>query len=230
MADDPTIPGAPMENLKRLRDRFVAEQIEARGVADPLVLAALRKVPRENFVPVDQKSLAYEDRPLPIGAGQTISQPYIVAFMVAAMSLRGGEKVLEIGAGSGYAAAVLAEIAKDVFAMERIGELADLAAGNLAAAGYENARVRHADGSEGWPEQAPFDAILVSAGAPEVPPALMQQLGVGGRLVVPVGSKPDEQELIRVTRLGEDEFRREDLAGVRFVPLIGKGGWHAPGK
>src|SRR5688500_8863529 len=150
-----------MERMEQLRKRLVSEQVEGRGVRDSLVLGAMRKVPRERFVPQSLKREAYEDRPLSIGAGQTISQPYIVAFMVEALALRGGEKVLEVGGGSGYAAAVLAEIAGEVFTIERIGQLAERAAGNLADAGYHNVHVRHADGTEGWKDQAPFDAILV---------------------------------------------------------------------
>ncbi|HWB44519.1 MAG TPA: protein-L-isoaspartate(D-aspartate) O-methyltransferase [Hyphomicrobiaceae bacterium] len=207
------------------RQRFVADQIEARGVRDPLVIAAMRKVPRERFVPQHLRDRAYEDAPLPIGAGQTISQPYIVAFMIEALALRGGEKVLEIGGGSGYAAAVVAQIAKAVFTVERIGELAERAAKNLTSAGCDNVHVRHADGTEGWLAEAPFDAILVSAGAPEVPKSLMDQLAIGGRMVIPIGPDRRSQELVRLTRLGEEEFQREDLADVRFVPLIGKEAW-----
>jgi protein-L-isoaspartate(D-aspartate) O-methyltransferase len=216
-----------MAKADRTRQRFVAEQIEARGVRDPRVLAAMRKVQRERFVPPHLRDRAYDDSPLAIGAGQTISQPYIVAFMIEALALRGGEKVLEIGAGSGYAAAVLARIAKEVFTIERIGQLAERAAANLADAGCENVRVRHADGTEGWLDEAPFDAILVSAGGPVVPQSLMRQLAIGGRMVVPVGPDQRSQELVRVTRVEEEEFEREDLADVRFVPLIGKEGWES---
>lgn len=209
------------------REKFVSEQIEARGVRDPLVLKAMRSVRRELFVPEHQQEQAYRDAPLPIGASQTISQPYIVALMVEALCLQGGEKVLEVGAGSGYAAAVLSEIAYEVFTIERIGQLAEMAARNLERAGCRNVYVRHADGTEGWAEEAPFDAILVSAGAPDVPKSLMRQLAVGGHMVVPVGRDPRSQELIRVTRTDEDEFEREDIADVRFVPLIGKEGWES---
>jgi len=213
--------------MKQMREGFVARQIEARGVRDPAVLEATRAVQRELFVPKDLQKNAYDDTPLPIGSGQTISQPYIVAFMIEALALRGGEKVLEIGAGSGYAAAVLAQIARSVFTIERIGQLAQRAARNLATAGCDNVYVRHADGTEGWSEEAPFDAILVSAGAPDVPKSLMRQLRIGGHMVVPIGSDPRSQELIRITRIDEDEFEREDIADVRFVPLIGKEGWES---
>jgi protein-L-isoaspartate(D-aspartate) O-methyltransferase len=214
-----------MVTMAQRRDRLVARQVEARGVRDPLVLAAMRSVRRELFVPKDLRREAYDDTPLPIGSGQTISQPYIVAFMIEALALRGGEKVLEIGAGSGYAAAVLAEIASEVFTIERIGQLAETAAANLAEAGCDNVHVRHADGTEGWSSEAPFDAILVSAGAPDVPRSLMRQLRIGARLVVPVGSDPRSQELIRITRVADEEYDREDIADVRFGPLIGKEGW-----
>lgn len=216
-----------MASMKQLREQLVARQVEARGVRDPLVLAAMRKVERELFVPERFRGKAYADSPLPIGVGQTISQPYIVAFMVEALALRGGEKVLEIGAGSGYAAAVLSEIAHEVFTIERIGQLAETAAANLAAAGCDNVRVRHADGTQGWEDEAPFDAILVSAGAPDIPKTLRRQLAVGGRMVIPVGSDQRAQELVRITRVDESEFEQEDIADVRFVPLIGKEGWES---
>ena len=216
-----------MATMEQLRDRLVTRQVEARGVRDPLVLAAMRAVQREAFVPKELRREAYDDTPLPIGSGQTISQPYTVAFMIEALGLRGGEKVLEIGTGSGYAAAILSEIASDVFTIERIGQLAESAARNLASAGCDNVHVRHADGTEGWSEESPFDAILVSAGAPDVPKTLIRQLKVGARMVVPVGSDPRSQELIRITRRGDDEFEREDIADVRFVPLIGKEGWES---
>ena len=207
------------------RATFLEQHIESRGVRDPLVLAAMRAVPRGLFVLPGTEAEAYEDRPLPIGEGQTISQPFIVAFMIEALALKGGEKVLEVGAGSGYAAAVLARIAARVFAIERVASLAELAQSNLAEAGIENVEVRHADGTKGWREEAPFDAILVSAGAPSVPRALQDQLAIGGRLVVPVGADPHAQTLVRVTRRSETDFTTEDLGAVRFVPLIGAHGW-----
>lgn len=214
-----------MAGLAGQRQRMVEEQIAARGVRDQRVLDAMLNVEREAFVPEEERELAYSDMPLPIASGQTISQPYIVAFMAEALALRGGEKVLEIGAGSGYAAAVLAELAGEVFAIERIGELARSAAEHLSAAGYDNVHVLNADGTRGWADEAPFDAILVSAGAPVVPESLLAQLAVGGRLVVPVGSTKQVQELLRITNRGDGEFDREDLADVRFVPLIGEQGW-----
>jgi protein-L-isoaspartate(D-aspartate) O-methyltransferase len=212
-------------DFDKQRLRMVADQIAARGVRDKRVLEAMQNVPREAFVPVEARDLAYYDRPLEIGSGQTISQPYIVAFMIEALALKGGEKVLEIGAGSGYAAAVLAEIAGEVFAIERIPELAEAAATRLREAGYENVHILQADGTRGWVEQAPFDAILVSAGAPVVPESLMSQLAVGGRMVVPVGSSQRAQELLRITNHGDGEYETTDLADVRFVPLIGEQGW-----
>jgi len=199
--------------------------IAARGVRSPLVLEAMGSVPREEFLPSHLREYAYEDTPLPIGEAQTISQPYIVAFMTEALGLSGGEKVLEIGAGSGYAAAILSRIAGDVFTVERIGELAAKASERLSDLGYHNVHVLHADGTRGWSEHAPYDAIIVAAGGPEVPKSLKQQLAVGGRLVIPVGSDPRIQELVRVTRVGEDEFKTEDIADVRFVPLLGEEGW-----
>ena len=180
-----------------------------------------------NSCPKGYREFAYEDSPLPIEAGQTISQPYIVAFMIEGLALRGGETVLEIGAGSGYAAAVLAEIAGQVYTIERIEELAKSAALALADSGYDNVHVLHGDGTLGWPEQAPFDGIVVAAGGPEVPDSLKQQLKIGGRMVIPVGEHQDYQELVRVTRVSETEFETEDLAAVRFVPLVGAEGWNA---
>jgi protein-L-isoaspartate(D-aspartate) O-methyltransferase len=211
--------------VKEKRLRMVERQIAARGIHDPRVLDAMRRVPREIFVPVDRRDLSYEDRPVSIGAGQTISQPYIVAAMIEALQLKPGEKLLEIGGGSGYASAVAAEIAGQVFSIERIPELAQAAKENLAAAGIGNVTVRCGDGTEGWQEEQPFDAILVSAGAPEAPQTLLHQLKIGGRMVVPVGNDPTAQDLVRITRTGAETFSRVYLTSVRFVPLIGREGW-----
>jgi protein-L-isoaspartate(D-aspartate) O-methyltransferase len=214
-----------LNDTARARIRMVEQQIAARGVISKLVLDAMRRVPREVFVPESQRDLAYQDSPLSIGEGQTISQPYIVASMLEALDLNGGEKVLEIGTGSGYAAAVVAEIATQVYTVERIGELAQRARTTLSENGYENVQVLHADGTLGWPQQAPYDAIVVTAGGPGVPKTLKNQLKTGGRLVIPVGRDMYNQKLIRVTRVSQSEFRTEDLEYVRFVPLIGEEGW-----
>ncbi|MBX9650418.1 MAG: protein-L-isoaspartate(D-aspartate) O-methyltransferase [Xanthobacteraceae bacterium] len=208
-----------------LRKEMVEQDIVARGVRDELVLDAMRKVPRELFLPKNLREFAYEDSPLPIAGEQTISQPYIVAFMAEALMLKGGEKVLEIGAGSGYAAAVLSEIAANIYTVERLGPLAEKAAVLLAELGYDNVHVLHGDGTRGWPEHAPYDAIVVAAGGPQVPETLKEQLKVGGRLVIPVGADQRSQELVRVTRVSANEYRSEDIADVRFVPLIGDEGW-----
>ena len=214
-----------MNDMTTLRKDMVEKQIAARGVRSSLVLDAMRTVPREMFLPQSLREFAYEDSPLPIDAEQTISQPYIVAFMVEALNLKGGERVLEIGAGSGYAAAVLAQIARDVFTVERIGQLAEKAATTLSDLGYDNVHLLHGDGTLGWEDHAPYDAIVVATGGPDVPALLKQQLKIGGRLVIPIGTDPRVQELVRVTRLAKDDFKTEDLADVRFVPLVGKQGW-----
>jgi len=207
------------------RERMVARDIAGRDVQDERVLAAMRKVAREAFVPESLREYAYDDTPLPIGSGQTISQPYIVAFMIEALQLNGGEKVLEIGTGSGYAAAVLAEIAGELTTVERLRPLADRAADIFAQLGYPHIHVQRGDGTRGWPAYAPYDAIVVTAGGPQVPEALKQQLAIGGRLVIPVGSGQETQELLRVTRRSATEFAVEEIGGVRFVPLIGEQGW-----
>jgi len=209
----------------RLRNDMVDLQIARRGVRSPRVLEAMRTVPREAFLPEPMREFAYEDAPLPIAEGQTISQPYIVALMTDALALEGGEKVLEIGTGSGYAAAVLSRIARSVYTVERIGQLAEKAAAALADLGYRNVHVLHGDGTRGWPDHAPYDAIVVAAGGPEVPASLKAQLKVGGRLVIPVGENRRVQELVRVIRTSTDEYESEDIADVRFVPLVGEEGW-----
>ncbi|HEY2944308.1 MAG TPA: protein-L-isoaspartate(D-aspartate) O-methyltransferase [Vicinamibacteria bacterium] len=200
------------------RERMVREQIEERGIKDPLTLAALRKVPRHQFVPEASAREAYGDFPLPIGHGQTISQPYIVAFMTEALGLHGGESVLEIGTGSGYQSAVLAEIAGKVHTIEIVPELAEEARARLARLGYRKVEVRAGDGYLGWPEAAPFDAIIVTAAAPRIPEPLKRQLAEGGRLVIPVGD--EYQELIVVTRHGSG-FDERRVLPVRFVPMTG---------
>ncbi len=215
------------KDYARQRRRMVEEQIAARGVTSPEVLEAMRKVPRDRFLSPGQAPFAYEDTPLPIEAGQTISQPYIVAYMIDALELEEGARVLEIGTGSGYAAAVLAEMGCDVYTIERIESLALKARSTLDELGYPGVRVRHGDGTLGWPEAAPFDGIVVAAGAPAVPEALREQLGTGGRLVIPVGRGFGYQDLLRVTRVSETEFDSETLCGVRFVPLLGEQGWGA---
>ena len=205
------------------RNRMVEQQIRARGVADPRVLAALRLVPRHRFVPEHLWSQAYGDYPLPIGEDQTISQPYIVSLMTEILELQETDRVLEVGTGSGYQAAVLAELAAAVFSIDRKGGLADQARSILDSLGYRNIRIRVGDGTLGWPEEAPFDGILVTAGAPQVPRPLVEQLAVGGRLVIPVGDR-FTQTLTRVRQTGEG-LKFEYYGGCRFVRLIGKYGW-----
>lgn len=201
------------------RERMVAEQIVSRGVRDPLTLAALRKVPRHLFVPENLQSEAYDDRPLPIGQGQTISQPYIVAFMTEQLGLTGGETVLEVGTGSGYQAAVLAEIVAHVYTIEIVAPLGEAARERLARLGHANVAVRIGDGYQGWVEAAPFDAIVVTAAAPRIPQPLREQLKDGGRLVIPVGT--DDQEIVVVTRRGA-AFEERRVLPVRFVPVTGE--------
>ena len=205
------------ESFTMQRDAMVREQIEARGVRDPRVLAALRRVPRERFVLPDATSLAYQDSPLTIGHGQTISQPYIVAVMSEAAAIGPDDVVLEVGTGSAYQAAVLGELARTVYTIEVIPELATRAQTTLQSLGYTNVTVRLGDGYAGWPEHAPFDAIVVTAAPPEVPAALKSQLKVGGRLVVPVGV--GDQDLLVVERTA-DGFTEKHLMGVRFVPMV----------
>jgi protein-L-isoaspartate(D-aspartate) O-methyltransferase len=214
-----------MNDPQSQRERMVQRQIAARGVHDHYTLEAMRRVPREEFVAGSMREFAYEDSPLPIEAGQTISQPYIVALMIAEAQVRPGDKVLEIGAGSGYAAAVMATIADKVHAIERMPELADLARERFEKLGYDNIELRTGDGTRGWPEEAPFDAILAAAGGPEVPAVLLEQLAPGGRLVMPVGSTREQQRLVLVTRTGNGRFVQKELGDVRFVPLIGEHGW-----
>lgn len=219
--------GLAMRDFTVLRDIMIREQLEYRGIADPAVIAAMRDVPREEFVPPDVRAYAYEDGPLPIGDGQTISQPYMVAYMTEALELTRGDRVLEIGTGSGYAAAVLSRIVAEVHTVERIAGLAAAARERLDRLGYANIRIHVGDGSLGWRDQAPYDAIVVTAGAPEIPPPLTAQLAVGGRLVIPVGPHLTFQTLVRVRRAGKDDYSREELMAVMFVPLIGAAGWES---
>ena len=204
---------------------MVERQLAARGIDDPRLLDAFLEVPRERFVADAYQHLAYDDGPLPIEAGQTISQPYVVAEMIAEARVGAADRVLEIGCGSGYAAAVLSRVAGRVFTIDRHKELVEVATARFAALGYANIEARVGDGTLGWREAAPFDAILVAAAGPAPPPALKAQLAAGGRLVMPVGGQHDLQQLVRLTRRGEESFDLERLAPVRFVPLIGEQGW-----
>ncbi|HLU46955.1 MAG TPA: protein-L-isoaspartate(D-aspartate) O-methyltransferase, partial [Planctomycetota bacterium] len=204
---------------------MVEGQLRARGIRDERVLEAMGTVPREAFVPVGLEEFAYDDAPLPIGHGQTISQPYVVALMIEALELRPNDRVLDVGTGSGYAAAIASRIALDVFTIERIEPLAREAEVRLRMLGYENVHVLVGDGSIGIPEHAPFDAIMVAAGSPEIPRALREGLAIGGRLVLPVGASPRLQTLLRIRRLDESRYEEEDLGPVQFVPLVGEEGW-----
>jgi protein-L-isoaspartate(D-aspartate) O-methyltransferase len=215
-----------MRDLAKLREYMIKHHLEARGIDNPDLLKAMREVPREMFVPEALMEFAYEDSPLPIGEEQTISQPYIVAAMTNLLGLSANDRVLEIGAGSGYAAAILSRIVKKVYTIERHGSLIEAARERFSRLGYDNIELIQGDGTLGLPEQGPFDAIVVTAGAPDIPEPLKQQLAVGGRLVIPVGSDVRSQQLLRVRRTSQTDFTQEALAAVRFVPLIGQAGWH----
>ena len=214
-----------MSDFADLRGQMVRRQMEARGIFDPLILDAFREVPREEFVDAGQRQWAYDDHPLPIEAGQTISQPYIVALMVAAAEIRSGDKVLEVGAGSGYAAAVMSRIAREVIGIERQHDLVDVARERLQRLGYNNVKIVEGDGTLGCPGEAPFDAILAAASGSHVPTPFVDQLAPGGRLVMPIGDPGGVQELVKVTRWPDGTTERKNLGGVRFVPLIGEEGW-----
>jgi protein-L-isoaspartate(D-aspartate) O-methyltransferase len=214
------VPAPKRADFCRQREAMVAQQIVARGVRSPSVTRAMLKVPRHLFIAQDFEGSAYEDRALPIEQGQSISQPYIVALMAEALALEPQERVLEVGTGSGYAAAVLAEIAAQVYTIERHEGLALQAAARLKHHGYSNIQVRHGDGSLGWPEQAPFDGIVITASCAEIPTCLRDQLAIGGRLVAPVKAGSDHQQLKRLHRVGQGEFKEQDLGAVLFVPLI----------
>ena len=213
-----------MKDYTISRRRMVEEQVIDRGVTDPRVLAAMLKVPRHKFVEEALAGKAYQDAPLPIGEKQTISQPYMVAVMSEALMLDGSERVLEVGTGSGYQAAVLALLADRVFSLERIPSLARRARKVLDDNGFSKVNIRLADGTVGWQDMAPFDGIIVTAGAPKVPQEYLDQLSLGGRLIIPVGDR-ESQVLMRITRVGEAEYKEEKMLGCRFVPLIGNQGW-----
>ncbi|PDT01708.1 protein-L-isoaspartate O-methyltransferase [Rhizobium chutanense] len=213
-------------DMTRIRDQMVEHHVTRRGIRDQNVTAAMRAVPREKFVAPGCEEFAYEDAPLSIGEGQTISQPFIVALMLEKAKLDAGDKVLEVGTGSGYASALISRIARQVYSIERHESLALQASERFEKLGYGNIDVRVGDGSKGWPQAAPFNAIIVSASAPQVPTALKEQLELGGRLIIPIG-RGEEQQLKRITRIGATAFEEEDLGGVRFVPLIGEDAWTA---
>jgi protein-L-isoaspartate(D-aspartate) O-methyltransferase len=213
-----------MVDFPKARLKMVEEQIISRGIQDPRVIAAMKKIPRHLFVEEALQSQSYSDHPLPIGEKQTISQPYMVALMTEALQLTGKEKVLEIGAGSGYQTAILAELAEKVYSIERIRSLAIKARQLLYELGYFNVEIKIFDGTYGWLEESPFEAIMVTAGAPDVPKPLLDQLRMGGRLVIPVGDA-FVQDLIRITKTAEG-IQKEDFGGCRFVKLVGKYGWN----
>ncbi len=215
-----------MSDFAIARRRMVEKQVQARGITDVRVIDAMLKVPRHKFVEAALASQAYSDYPLPIGERQTISQPYIVAAMSEALQLKGDEKVLEVGSGSGYQAAILALLADQVFSVERIPALARRARLVLNQNGFSKVNIRLTDGTYGWEEEAPFEGILITAGAPEIPDSYIKQLAVGGRLVIPVGDR-GSQILKRVTKLSEGDCRVENLLDCRFVPLIGAKGWES---
>ncbi|MBW1644800.1 MAG: protein-L-isoaspartate(D-aspartate) O-methyltransferase [Deltaproteobacteria bacterium] len=221
-----TTAAAREEEFSRQREKMVQQQLRPRGIADPRVLAAMGRVPRHRFVPPAMAAEAYADHPLPIGKGQTISQPYMVAAMTEQLRLTGSQKVLEIGTGSGYQTAVLAELAAEVISLEIHAELARQAEEKLAALGYDNVTIVVADGTRGYPPAAPYQGIIVTAGAPHVPRALTEQLADGGRLVIPVG-RHGYQMLKVITREGT-RLREEDLFLCSFVPLVGEDGWRSP--
>jgi protein-L-isoaspartate(D-aspartate) O-methyltransferase len=216
----PPSPTAELEDPYKLqRDAMVEEGIIDWGISDPAVIEVMGVVPRHEFIPEEFLRQAYENHPLPIGYGQTISQPYIVALMTEALGVTDEDKILEIGTGSGYQAAVMAELADHVYTIEIVGPLVERAEATIARLGYDNVTVRHADGYYGWQEQAPFDAIIVTAAPDHIPQPLVDQLKVGGKLIIPVGPVGGFQTLWLVTRVGEDEVQTRNLGGVRFVPL-----------
>jgi protein-L-isoaspartate(D-aspartate) O-methyltransferase len=208
------------------REAMIERQIKARGIHEPAILEAFRSVPREEFHSPEYADLAYGDHPLPIEAGQTISQPYIVGLMIHAAEMKAGDNALEVGAGSGYAAAVMSRIAGQVTAIERQPELVKVAQGRMQRLGFDNVRIVEGDGTRGWEPEAPYDAILAAASGSHIPPAWIDQLADGGRIVMPVGEPSFIQKLIKVTKGPAGKLITEDLGGVRFVPLIGEEGWN----
>jgi len=211
------------DDLDDIRQRMVDDQLIRRGISDELVIRAMRKVPRHKFVPKEMQTSAYDDCALPIGEGQTISQPYMVAIMTEKLGLSGGEKVLEVGTGSGYQSAVLAEIAKEVYTIEKVPALAERSRNMLQGLGYKNITVIAGDGTEGLKEKSPFDGIIVTAGAPEIPKPLTEQLSEGGKLVIPVGDVFSQTLMVATKHKGD--IKIEESIGCVFVPLIGKYGW-----
>ena len=216
-----------MSDFATLRERMVERQIAARGLNDPKLLDAFRAVPREDFISGDYADYAYQDSPLPIESGQTISQPYIVALTIDSAGIKPGDKVLEVGAGSGYAAAVIGRIAAQVIAVERHHELVEIARKRMRQLGYCNVEIVEGDGTLGWPQQAPYDAIVAAASGSHVPKSWIAQLKAGGRIVMPIGEPHGVQSLVKVTKGEDGALHREDLGGVRFVPLIGAEGFRA---
>lgn len=214
-----TIPALEPDDYTRLREHMVKQQIMARGVEEPRVLEAMRKVPRHLFVPEKYRAFSYRDHPLPIGQGQTISQPYIVAFMTEALDLKPDEKVLEIGTGSGYQAAILAELVKEVYTIEIVEKLGKRARQTLEMLGYKNIHVKIGDGYMGWPEKAAFDAVIVTCAPEQIPEALVQQLNDGGRMIIPVGKAGAIQELVRAVKK-KGKLKTKEVMRVRFVPMV----------
>jgi protein-L-isoaspartate(D-aspartate) O-methyltransferase len=209
-----------MDAYTKKRHEMVETQIVTRGIRDPVVVQAMRTVPREAFVAPELQKYAYKDKPLPIEAGQTISQPYMVALMIAALQPQPQHHVLEIGTGSGYAAAVLSRVVRQVYTIERHVDLVELARRRLHILGYDNVHVLHGNGALGWIEYAPYDGIVVTASSPKIPDALLEQLTLDGRLIIPVGAEGASQCLVRVTRESDTSYHRENLGDVRFVPLV----------
>ena len=202
------------------KEDMIDYQLKGRGISDPEVLKAMKEVDREDFIPEDQKENAYEDRPLPIGKNQTISQPYIVAYMAEQLELKKDERILEVGTGCGYNAAILSKLVKEVYTVEIIGWLAEFAKHNLENTEYSNVHTRHGDGYSGWKEAAPFDAVILTASPPSIPKPLKDQIRIGGRLIAPVGRL--NQKLVLLTKTGEESFEEKTLLPVRFVPMTGR--------